>query len=162
MDRWVTLNFVLSLTVIDVIMEEFDAHQAGIENGQPSFIIVEAKRASTLNDYDSEAELIGQLKSYMIRRYKSFPRCYSIASSLIIAFPYILTISEQSSCYGCLTDGKKWRFYVVDGEKMFIKHIIADNRQNAIRVLGRYLNLQPLTNYRCSHLFVNGVGTCSR
>ena len=141
-------------------MEEFDARQAGIENGQPSFIIVEAKRASTLNDYDSEAELIGQLKSYMIRRYKSFPRCYSIASSLIIAFPYMLTISEQSSCYGCLTDGKEWRFYVVDGERMFIKFVVADSRENTIRVLGRYPGLQPLANNRRSHFLVCGVGAC--
>jgi hypothetical protein len=47
-------------------MEEFDARDAGIDKGQPSFIIVEAKRASALDDRDSEAELIGQLKSYMI------------------------------------------------------------------------------------------------
>jgi len=75
------------LTVIDVIMEEFDARQAGIEKGQPHFIIVEAKRASALDDHNSEAELIGQLKSYMIRRYISLPRRNPVASSLIIVFP---------------------------------------------------------------------------
>jgi hypothetical protein len=75
------------LTVIDVIMEEFDARNAGIAKGQPSFIIVEAKRASALDDHDSEAELIGQLKSYMIRRYISLPRCHPVASFLIITFP---------------------------------------------------------------------------
>ncbi len=71
------------LTVLDVIMEEFDARKAGIEKGQPSFIIVEAKRSSALDDHNSEAELIGQLKSYMIRRYLSLP---SFVSSLIICF----------------------------------------------------------------------------
>ena len=75
------------LIVIDVIMEEFDTRQAGIDKGQPSFIIVEAKRASALDDHDSEVELIGQLKSYMIRRYISLPRRHPVASSLIIAFP---------------------------------------------------------------------------
>jgi len=70
-------------------MEEFDARQAGIEKGQPSFIIVEAKQASALDDHDSEAELIGQLKSYMIRRYDSLPRRHPIASSIIIAFSYV-------------------------------------------------------------------------
>jgi hypothetical protein len=75
------------LIVIDVIMEKFDARRAGIDKGQPSFIIVEAKRASALDDQDSEAELIGQLKSYMIRRYISLPRHHPVASSLIIAFP---------------------------------------------------------------------------
>jgi hypothetical protein len=66
-------------------MEEFDARQAGIDKGQPSLIIVEAKRASALDDHDSEAELIGQLKSYMIRRYIALPRRHPVASSLIIA-----------------------------------------------------------------------------
>jgi hypothetical protein len=80
------------LIVIDVIMEEFDACRVGIDKGQPSFIIVEAKRASALDDHDSEAELIGQLKSYMIRRYISLPRRHPVASSLIIAFPDICTL----------------------------------------------------------------------
>jgi hypothetical protein len=75
------------LTVIDVIMEENDGRKAGIAKGEPSFIIVEAKRASALHDSDSEAELIGQLKAYMINRYISLPRRHPIASSLIIAFP---------------------------------------------------------------------------
>jgi hypothetical protein len=71
-------------------MEEFDARQAGIEKGQPSFIIVEAKRSSA---FDSEAELIGQLKSYMIRRYISLPRRHPVASSLvIILFPDICAL----------------------------------------------------------------------
>jgi len=81
------------LTVIDLIMEEFDARQAGMEEGQPSFIIVEAKRSSALDDHDSEAELIGQLKSYMIRRYISLPRHRPVASSLvIILFPDICAL----------------------------------------------------------------------
>jgi hypothetical protein len=83
------------LTVIDVIMEEFDARQAGIAKGQPSFIIVEAKRSSALDDHDSEAELIGQLKSYMIRRYISLPRHHPVASFLIIAFPDICTLVNR-------------------------------------------------------------------
>ena len=80
------------LTVIDVIMEEFDARKAGVEKGQPSFIIVEAKRASALDDHNGEAELIGQLKSYMIRRYISLPRRHPVASSLIIAFPHMCAL----------------------------------------------------------------------
>jgi hypothetical protein len=55
-----------------------------------------------------------------------------------------LTVSGESSHYGCLTDGKEWRFYVVDGESMF-KKVVADNRENTIRILGRYPDLQPLT-----------------
>lgn len=71
---------------------EFDARNASIEKGQPSFIIVEAKRASALDDHDSEAELIGLLKSYMIRRYISLPRDHPVASSLIIAFPDVCAL----------------------------------------------------------------------
>ena len=80
------------LTVIDVIMERFDARMAGIAKGQPSFIIVEAKQASALDDHDSEAELIGQLKSYMIRRYTSLPRCHPVTSFRIIAFSDICAL----------------------------------------------------------------------
>lgn len=56
-----------------------------------------------------------------------------------------LTVSGESSHYGCLTDGREWRFYVVDGERMFIRFVLADNRENTIRILGRYSDLQPLT-----------------
>jgi hypothetical protein len=87
MDRWVPPMSVQWLTVIDLIMEEDDARNAGIEIGQPSFIIVEAKQASKLDDRDSEAELIGHLRSSMIRRYISLSRRHPVASSLIIAFP---------------------------------------------------------------------------
>jgi hypothetical protein len=135
------------LTVIDIVMEVFDARKASIDQGQPSFIIVEAKRASALDDSDSEAELIGQLKSYMIRRYISLPRRHPVASSLIIAFPDVrwLTGSGESSHYGCLTDGREWRFYVVDEDSMFMQFVVADNRENTIKILGRYPDLQPLT-----------------
>jgi len=80
------------LIVIDVIMEGLDARNAGVKKGQPSFIIVQAKRASASDDHDSEAELIGQLKSYMIRRYISLPQHHPIASSLIMAFPDICAL----------------------------------------------------------------------
>ena len=56
-----------------------------------------------------------------------------------------LTISGQTSHYGCLTDGKQWRFYVVDGERMYLNFVVADNTENIVRILGRYPDLQPLT-----------------
>ena len=68
-----------------------------------------------------------------------------------------LTVSGESSHYGCLTDGKEWRFYVVDGESMFINFVLADNRENTVRILGRYPDLQPF-NSRRSHLLVRGAG----
>jgi hypothetical protein len=70
---WVLPMSVQWLTVIDVIMESWDARRAYIDKEKPSFIIVEAKRASTLPEGNSEAELIGQLKSHIIRKYLSLP-----------------------------------------------------------------------------------------
>jgi hypothetical protein len=56
-----------------------------------------------------------------------------------------LTVRGELSHYGCLTDGKQWRFYMVDRESMFITSVLADNREATIRILGRYPDLQRLT-----------------
>jgi hypothetical protein len=67
-------------------MDVDDGRHAAIDTEKPSFIIVEAKRSSTLKNYSSEAELIGQLKCHIIQSYipsPLMPFCYSS----IIAFP---------------------------------------------------------------------------
>ena len=50
-------------------MVEEDGHYAKADLEKSIFIVVEAKRTSKLPDASSEAELIGQLKSQLIRRY---------------------------------------------------------------------------------------------
>ena len=50
-------------------MVEEDGHYAKVDPEKSIFIVVEAKRTSKLSDTSSEAELIGQLKSQLIRRY---------------------------------------------------------------------------------------------
>ena len=50
-------------------MVEEDGHFARVDPEKSIFIVVEAKRTSKLPDASSEAELIGQLKSQLIRRY---------------------------------------------------------------------------------------------
>ena len=57
------------LTLLEFFMDEDDGRHASIDKGKTSSIIVEAKRSSTLKDYSSEAELIGQLKCHLIRTY---------------------------------------------------------------------------------------------
>jgi hypothetical protein len=52
---------------LDVIMEEFEGFDAPPE--LPTFIIIEDKRATTLEGPSSTAALFGQLKSQLIRRY---------------------------------------------------------------------------------------------
>jgi len=46
-----------------------DGQWAKADDTKPVFIIVEAKRTRTLVESSSEAELIGQLKSQLIRKY---------------------------------------------------------------------------------------------
>jgi hypothetical protein len=58
-------NFYFCLPV-DEVMEDHDGHCAYPEN--PTFIIVEAKRFSTPHEASSEAELLGQLKSHLLRK----------------------------------------------------------------------------------------------
>ena len=48
---------------------------------QPTFIIVEAKRESRLADTSSEAELFGQIKSQLLRRYP--PSAYLVTHSCL-------------------------------------------------------------------------------
>lgn len=57
------------LTLIDVVMVEQDGHYARVDPEKCIFIVVEVKRTAKLPDASSEAELIGQLKSQLIRRY---------------------------------------------------------------------------------------------
>jgi hypothetical protein len=74
------------LTLLEFFMDEDDGRHARIDEKKPSFIIVEAKRSSTLKDYSSEAELIGQLKCHVIRTYISSP-LMPFRHSSIVAFP---------------------------------------------------------------------------
>jgi hypothetical protein len=67
-------------------MDEDDGGHANIDEEKPSFIIVEEKRSSTLKDYSSEAELIGQLKCHVIRTYIPSP-LMSFCYSSFIEFP---------------------------------------------------------------------------
>jgi hypothetical protein len=67
-------------------MDVDDGRHASIDEKKPSFIIVAAKRSSTLKEYSSEAELIGQLKCHAIRMYISSP-LMPFRYSSIIAFP---------------------------------------------------------------------------
>jgi hypothetical protein len=60
-----TSGFQLRLSV-EIVMDIDDARNAFPE--QPTFIIIEAKRSSTLSFPSSEAELFGQLKSQLLRR----------------------------------------------------------------------------------------------
>ena len=48
-----------------------------------------------------------------------------------------LTVRGTTTHYGALTDGRDWRFYVVDGDAFFMKSIPADSRDNIILILGR-------------------------
>lgn len=57
------------LTLIDEVMGTHDGHYANVDPEKSTFIVVEAKRTSKLPDASSEAELIGHLKSQLIRRY---------------------------------------------------------------------------------------------
>lgn len=50
-------------------MVDEDGRYAKADLEKSIFIVVEAKRTSKLPDASSEAELIGQLKSQLIRRY---------------------------------------------------------------------------------------------
>jgi hypothetical protein len=77
------------LTVLEFFMDEDDGRHASVDKEKPSFIIVEAKRSSTLRDYSSEAELIGQLKCHAIRKYVSSP---------LMLFRYSSVIAFSADC----------------------------------------------------------------
>jgi hypothetical protein len=68
MPLWVSSFFYYSrLTWLDEVMYIQEGRYAKPE--QPTCIIVEAKWTSRLADASSEAELFGQIKSQLIRRY---------------------------------------------------------------------------------------------
>jgi len=110
-----TLDFLTAdvegVAPMQFFMDEDDGRHASIDKEKPSFIIVEAKRSSTLKDYSSEAELIGQLKCQVIR-------------------------TGTTTHYGALTDSRDWRFYILDGDGFFMKSITADSRENIVLILG--------------------------
>jgi hypothetical protein len=53
-------------------MLDNDERDAKVDISKPLFIIVEAKRTSKFFEHSSQAELIGQLKSQLIRSYIPF------------------------------------------------------------------------------------------
>jgi hypothetical protein len=57
------------LTLVEDVMVLADGRWAQADPSKSVFIVVEAKRTRTLYESSSEAELIGQLKSQLIRTY---------------------------------------------------------------------------------------------
>lgn len=58
------------------MMIDEDGRYAKADPEKSIFIVVEAKRTSKLPDASSEAELIGQLKSQLIRKYIPSLDCF--------------------------------------------------------------------------------------
>jgi len=118
-----------------------DGQWAKADDTKPVFIIVEAKRTRTLVESSSEAELIGQLKSQLIRKYipQQHLRYYPQFSLSICT----LTISAAKSHMGALTDGKTWKFYYIVEDRFFYTMIVADTQERADLVLGTCSNLPP-------------------
>src|SRR5579859_990924 len=125
-------------------MVEEDGRYAKADPEKSIFIIVEAKRTSKLPDASSEAELIGQLKSKLIRRYIP-PSAYTFPllplSPHFPAFMCSLTVSRTTSHIGALTDGKSWRFYYIVQDKFYQTTIMADSKEHTSLVLGTCCDL---------------------
>jgi len=74
---------------------------------QPTFLVVEAKRTSRPPDASSEAELFGQIKSQLIRRFvQSLSLVFFLFFMHSSAFVCLLNISAKNAHVGALTDGK--------------------------------------------------------
>jgi hypothetical protein len=48
-----------------------------------------------------------------------------------------LTVRGTTTHYGALTDGRDWRFYVIDDDAFYMNSITADSRENIVLILGR-------------------------
>src|SRR5437762_9675549 len=128
------------------MMVKEDGHyaKADPEKSRLILIVVEAKRTSKPPDASSEAELIGQLKSQLIRRYipsQLMPFGWLIYPRHFSAFMCLLTISRTISHIGALTDGKSWRFYYIVQDKFYKVDVVADTEEKTSLVLGTCSNL---------------------
>jgi len=76
-------------------MDYLDGTSAHVDVSKPGFIVVEAKRTTRLPEASSEAELIGQLTSQLIRRY-NFLRFFLSVGPFILTSPdlYILVNAQ--------------------------------------------------------------------
>jgi hypothetical protein len=151
------------LTLLEFLMDEEDGRNAPIDQEKPCFIIVEAKRSSTLKDYSSEAELIGQLKCQIIRTYISsplMPFCYSSILHFLLVVCW-LTVRGTTTHYGALTDGRDWRFYIIDDDAYFVKSISADSRANIVLILGRCPNFLATFNSRYPYPLMCRLFSCA-
>ena len=120
-------------------MVEEDGHFAKVDPEKSIFIVVEAKRISKPPDASSEAELIGQLKSQLIRRYitpsaHTFPLV--LLPSQLPTFMCSLIVSRTTSHLGALTDGKSWRFYYIVQDKFYYTTLVAGTKEETSLVLG--------------------------
>jgi hypothetical protein len=126
-------------------MDEEDGCCAKADSEKSIFIVVEAKRTSKLSDASSEAELIGQLKSQLIRRYvysiSDYAFWFVALPSHFSAFMCSLTVSRTTSHIGALRDGKTWRFYYIVQDKFYQATLIADTKEQTSLVLGICPNL---------------------
>jgi len=118
-------------------MVENDGRVAKADPEKTVFIVVEAKRTARLADASSEAELIGQLKSQLIRRYTP-PQLILLAICFTLTFHVLLTVSATASHIGALTDGKSWRFYYIVEDKFYLRSVEADTQEQISLVLGTY------------------------
>jgi hypothetical protein len=73
-----------------------------------------------------------------------------------------LTVRGTTTHYGALTDGREWRFYVIDGDMFFMNPVTADSRDNIVLILGRCSDFLATSNSRYPYPLMCRSFSCAR
>jgi hypothetical protein len=97
---------------------------------EPTFIVLEAKKHTTVDKVESDAELLGQLRVLMSKQYIT-----SYSS---------LTVSGQNPQTRIITNGYRWRIHHLEKSDDFVDYQMGwsvQTKDEAIRTLGIYVIL---------------------
>jgi hypothetical protein len=114
--------------LVDELMDETDGRHALPASDISYLSVVEVNYSSKSEDETSHAEIIGHLKSRLIRTYLSSP-----SHLLLVDF---LTVSAKKNHVGVLTDGQSWTFYLLSQGHFYRTNVTADTPENTTFVLG--------------------------
>jgi hypothetical protein len=113
---------------VDELMKATDGRHALPASDISYLSVVEIDYSSKSEDETSHAEIIGHLKSRLIRTYISSP-----SHLLLVDF---LTVSATRNHVGVLTDGQSWTFYLLSQDHFYRTTVMADTPENTTLVLG--------------------------